>query len=1163
MGHYRPSIHYFRQIITTLILAGSLVQTSGDAATGNNSASQLPLPTKIGEVFLVDDFNNKVTRNDLGSNYFGGNTGATESTSADPTRRIANESWSADSNGSPGGSLQITFDFTGQPDTSFAGYFLSLFGLTDTKVSLNGSGVEPPDITRFENYFLDTRDIYRDFLPWPDRSVDRLEFDARLMAGGPLQLKVELKDENGLFAFTRRELTGADWQTISLTLPNDFDHFSSSQPFDWRRVSVLSFIVERVNVGDNIVNPTTGSFRIDNIRLRDIDGEYPNLDAARDPVSGGLSPQFTDAFLDLVRATSSLYFLDFASTDARAGGIVQDRSTFADLLSIGGAGFQLTDYVIATQRGYITRGNAAERTRAVLKVLHDAPQGPERVGTAGHRGFFYHFLGIDGRRKQNFDFAVTPQNESRKTVELSTIDTALVIAGALTARQYFDRNDAIEAEIRMLADAIYERVDWPFMLNRQARCGAKPEKCDQFYLGWKPNEMREEAPFEISDDLQQGQYSGTVADPATLDVYTDESVLVSLLAIASPTHPVPPSVFFKTRRDKKGGTFFKTFPGSLFTYQFGSVWVDTKALGSDLDPTGMTPRINYFDNTRSATLAARQYTSANPLNRVTWSDGRGTKLWGLSATEGPFDDYFAEAAPPAALNVTDQCVGSGGPLSLETETGPGAGTIMQRGTASGQMTVLLNPGQSRTLSFNLDGTALYECVLRYSNDGDPDNITVTIDGNVIGQFSTQNTRPEGGVPGSGWNVFASSGPLGQQIILPGSHQLTISVTGSDPFGVELDLAVLIPKPVTRPLEVGTTTVYGAGSALVHTPSEAVESLWMSQTLNLLHPRFGFADAFNLNIVDAAIPGCIAQGETRFFRTSGPWANFNGFGIDHGPMAVMIDNFLHQNFVPKLFMSYQPVRTALTRLFPPAFQFSTASFSAGEGAGHVDITVTRANNISGSATVQYATNNGTASAGADYTAAVGTLNFADGETSKTFTVLLTDDASVEGDETINVALTDQQGGMTLGSPKAAVITIVDNDTTTPTPTPTPTAIQLLTEESGSTANQVAVLDAGLFVRDPFSVVDVLSPFLGLHKRVMIFASNLPLVQGDTSSAVVVNLIDSNNKTYDIPAEDVRAVPNFPFVQVVFRLPDNLPVGTCTVRVTVRGQMSNLGTFRIRI
>jgi hypothetical protein len=106
--------------------------------------------------------------------------------------------------------------------------------------------------------------------------------------------------------------------------------------------------------------------------------------------------------------------------------------------------------------------------------------------------------------------------------------------------------------------------------------------------------------------------------------------------------------------------------------------------------------------------------------------------------------------------------------------------------------------------------------------------------------------------------------------------------------------------------------------------------------------------------------------------------------------------------------------------------------------------------------------------------------------------------------------------------------------------------------------VAVLDSFLLVRDPFPVVDML---LGLNRRVMIFASNLPLVQGDTSAAVVVNLIDSNNKTYDIPAEDVRPVPNFPFLQIVFPLPNTLPVGTYTVRVTVHGEMSNQGTFRI--
>jgi hypothetical protein len=1018
-------------LLAILILSGNLIQMRSNASIQVNSTTQLPLPTKTGEVFIIDDFNNKVTRNDLGFDYFGGNTGATESASVDPTRKITTELLSPDSNGSPGGSLQIAFDFTGQTDTSFAGYFLSLFGLTDSKVSLDGSGVEPPNSTPFANYFLDTRDIYRDFLPLPDRSVDLLQFDMRLVAGGLVKLKIELKDENGSFVFARREITGTEWQTHSLALPNDFDRFTGNQPFDWRRVSVLSFIVERVNVADNVVNPTTGSFRIDNVRLQDSDGAYPDFNAAQDS-AGGLAPQFTNAFLDLVRATSSLYFLDFASTDARAGGIVQDRSTFADLLSVGGAGFQLTDYVISAERGYVTRENAAARTKAVLKVLHDAPQGPDRVGKAGHKGFFYHFLGIDGRRKQNFDFAGTQQNESRKTVELSTIDTALVIAGALTARQYFNGNDPTETGIRMLADAIYERVDWPFMLN--TTCGRNAEKCNQFYLGWKPNETREGASFEIPDLNQEGQYSGTVADPATLDVYTDESVLVSLLAVASPSHPVPPSVFFNTKRLTQGGTFFKTFPGSLFTYQFASVWLDTAALGSDLDPTGAAPRINYFANTKDAITATRQYTIANPLNRATWSDGRGELLWGLSATEGPFDDYFSEAAPPAALHLQDQCLGSGGPLSLEAETGTGNGTIMARGAASGQQTVLLLAGEARTLSFNLDGTALYECALRYSNDGAPDNISVSIDGNVVGQFSTQNTRPAGGEPGSGWNMFLLSGPVESRIISPGSHQITISVTGDDPFGVEIDLASLTPKPVTRPLEIGTVTVYGAGSAIIHTPNEAVESLWMSQTLNLLHPRFGFADAFNINVADAVIPGCIDQGESRILRASGPWANFNGYAIDHGPMAVMIDNFLHQNFVPKLFMSHLPIRLTLMQIFPSAFQFSAVSVNVGEDAGHVDITVKRDNNVSGAATVHYATSGGTASDRTDYTAALGTLHFSDGEMSKTVSVLLTDDAFVEGNETINVVLTEPQGGPTLGNPSVAVITIVDNDTAEPTSNP---------------------------------------------------------------------------------------------------------------------------------
>jgi hypothetical protein len=76
-------------------------------------------------------------------------------------------------------------------------------------------------------------------------------------------------------------------------------------------------------------------------------------------------------------------------------------------------------------------------------------------------------------------------------------------------------------------------------------------------------------------------------------------------------------------------------------------------------------------------------------------------------------------------------------------------------------------------------------------------------------------------------------------------------------------------------------------------------------------------------------------------------------------------------------------------------------------------------------------------------------------------------------------------------------------------------------------------------------------------------NLQLAQGETSSSVVVNLTDSNNQSYDVAAEDVRPVPNVNFTQVIFRLPDSLPSGTCIVTVKARGQVSNAGTIRIRI
>lgn len=123
------------------------------------------------------------------------------------------------------------------------------------------------------------------------------------------------------------------------------------------------------------------------------------------------------------------------------------------------------------------------------------------------------------------------------------------------------------------------------------------------------------------------------------------------------------------------------------------------------------------------------------------------------------------------------------------------------------------------------------------------------------------------------------------------------------------------------------------------------------------------------------------------------------------------------------------------------------------------------------------------------------------------------------------------------------------------------IQLLLDQSGPAADQASAIDSILYVRDPFPVINsgnAISPSSDRNTRVVIFARNLPNVP---ASSVVVNLIDSNNNTQDITAQDVRTVPNQDFTQITFRLPSNVSPGTCRIKVVSQGAFSNTTTFRI--
>jgi len=139
-------------------------------------------------------------------------------------------------------------------------------------------------------------------------------------------------------------------------------------------------------------------------------------------------------------------------------------------------------------------------------------------------------------------------------------------------------------------------------------------------------------------------------------------------------------------------------------------------------------------------------------------------------------------------------------------------------------------------------------------------------------------------------------------------------------------------------------------------------------------------------------------------------------------------------------------------------------------------------------------------------------------------------------------------------------------TAPAPAQSPLpAMQLLLDATGPTVDQVASFDSSFFVKDPFPVVNdanALNVGTDRNMRVIVFVRNIQWTSSEPATAVVVNLVDSDKQSYDTPAESVRVVDNSDFTQVIFRLPNNLAPGACTVTIKAHGQMSNSGTIRIK-
>jgi hypothetical protein len=284
-------------------------------------------------------------------------------------------------------------------------------------------------------------------------------------------------------------------------------------------------------------------------------------------------------------------------------GLVPDRYPTPSFSSIAAVGFGLTAYPIGVERGYVTRIEARDRVLTTLKFFRDAPQGDAAQGMTGYKGFYYHFLDI----KTGQRFA---------DVELSSVDTGLLLAGVLFCREYFAGTDPVETELRQIADALLERVDWQWMQPRAPGIA----------MGWKP----------------ESGYLGYDW------IGYDEAMIVILLALGSPTLPVATDAWarWSSNYDQTFGTAYGQrylmFP-PLFGHQYSHLWVDFRGIR---DPYMTAHDLDYFENSRRATLAQQAYAVANPAG---WT-GYGTNVWGLTACDGPGDMTLTIGGQPRQLH---------------------------------------------------------------------------------------------------------------------------------------------------------------------------------------------------------------------------------------------------------------------------------------------------------------------------------------------------------------------------------------------------------------------------------------------------------------------------------------------------------------------------------
>jgi hypothetical protein len=291
---------------------------------------------------------------------------------------------------------------------------------------------------------------------------------------------------------------------------------------------------------------------------------------------------FSEEELEELQRVTFDYFLKETNPE---NGLVPDSTRPGAPCSIAPTGFALSAYPVGVERGFIKRDDGIRRTLTTLRFFWNSQQGPEPDAT-GYKGFYYHFLDMKtGRRTLN--------------CELSTIDSTYVIAGALTAAEYFNRDTEEEREMRNLARALYRRADWNWAQNGG----------NTVTHGWTPER-----------GFIKYRWEGYC-----------EALILYVLGLASPTHPLPEESYrawTSTYDWRKLYGYEFLYAGPLFIHQLSHMWIDFRGIQDEY----MRQRgIDYFENSRRATYIQQQYAIHNPKG----FKGYGEFIWGLTASDGP------------------------------------------------------------------------------------------------------------------------------------------------------------------------------------------------------------------------------------------------------------------------------------------------------------------------------------------------------------------------------------------------------------------------------------------------------------------------------------------------------------------------------------------------